>query len=244
MSKDKLGELHTIFLTLMEAEKLNLSDFPYLETSIDFNLKLKECLKENFGNDIKFENCEHSYIQAYYKGIKILIEFGNGIILSIIDENKGNLATDFKDIFNRVVGMEPICSYNYRSRYGNGKKLFPTVEWSLDPECRLYELVTEINDPSGEKIKDFEDNYTHSIIESLGQQLFTYDGYKQLFMTSYRSFCFTLHKIIEIQKLNPNINTETIYAWFNSNNKTLDLSQENVYQKVYLDDGKQKYETR
>lgn len=237
MNLDKIGELSKIFESLSEARKLNLSDFPYLEVNNNLQTKLKECLKEEFGDNIQFDKEEtFAYVQARYKGVGIEINTWDGIIFTVEDENEASLVEDFKSVFNKIAGSEAICSYEFCSNEGGERTVYPTVEWNLDSERRLFELVSFKNYPG--YVRNLEDYYTETVIKNLGRELFTKEGYKKLFKTEYTNPTYTLHKVAQIQKQNPNITATAIYAWFDSSEKRLDLSQENVYQRVYIDDGK------
>lgn len=237
MSKEKLEELNRIFESLSGARKLNLADFPYSETNDKFKNKLKECLKEEFGDNIQFDREEtFAYVQAHYKGVGIEINTWDGIIFTVEDENEASLVEDFKPVFDKIAGCEAICSYEFCSNEGGEKTVYPTIEWSLDSERRLFELVSFKNYPG--YVRNLEDYYTQTIIRNLGRGLFTMEGYKKVFKSGYRNPTYTLHKVTQIQKQNPNIDATVIYAWISSSEKRLDLSTENVYQKAYIDDGK------
>lgn len=237
MVNKKIEELNRIFESLSNARKLNLSDFPYSEVNDNFKTKLKEVLTEEFGDNIQFDRNEtFAYVQAHYKGIGIEINTYEGIIFTVEDENEASLVDDFREVFNGVVGTEAICSYNFCSNEAGEKTVYPTFEWNKDPERRLYELIVFRNYPG--YVRDLEDYYTASVIKSLGEQLFTFDGYKTLFKTGYNNLNYILHKEKQIQKLNPNLDLASISAWIESSNKALELSKENVYQKIYIDDGK------
>lgn len=220
MNKLKLDELRNIFSSIDEASSRNASDFPYSETQASFNQKLKEFLEGHFGSDIKFDRDEtFAYIQAHYKEIGIEINVYGGIILSVEDKEATNIVKDFEPIFSGIVGSAPICRYNYCSRVG--KTSYPTVEWNHHPEDRLYELVHGYSCSPGEYMTNFHDYYTASIIENLGDNLLTIDGYTKLFEGRSHDLDFRYYKIRQIQKVYPNIDSSTIYAWIESSKSSL-----------------------
>lgn len=215
MNINKLTELNKILVSINEAKEANLTIFPYGEYIDRFNLGLKELLKEVFGDDIEFDRQNtFTTIKATYKGVDISINTFNGIALAIEDEEMGYLANDFKGIFTNIIGIEPICSYNKCFNNIDNKKVsYPTIEWSLNPESRLSNIVTSPGYSFGTSIENLEDFYTCSIIERLGTDLFTLEGYNELFETGYDNPRFVFHKIKQIQKLNPNVDLGPIYAW-------------------------------
>lgn len=221
-------ELNKIFNALNEANQLKLSDFPYAIVRKKLDSNLKKYLKEKFGNDIEFDDGDtYAYFHGYYKGIGIEINTFKGLILTIEDKKMGYLANDFKEVLSSVVGMNPICSYDYCFQSNDKEFTYPTVEWSLDPEKRLYELIVE----ECSKINNLEDYYTSSIIESLGDDLFTLDGFRKIFKNGYDNSNLIIHKIDQIKKLNKFIDIGFITIWFNSSRKAVDVIDTKIYQK-------------
>lgn len=238
MNKDKIVELHTIFLALNEARNLKLSDFPYFETMTNFGLKLMEYLKEKFGDDIKFDKDEViPYIEGYYKDVSIVINIWEGICLTIKDINKKELVNDFKEIFHAIVGMNPMCSYNECTNIcAKEKKYYSVTEWNLHPKNRLDKILNTYL-KCHEPIKEFEDYYTGSIISDLGCELFTCEGYKKLFDENDDVWLIG-HKISQIYRLNPNLPKGSVLEWVRSTKKIFELSPEIALKKSYIDDGK------
>lgn len=213
---EKMKELSQKFIALNEAKKSNLIDFPYADCMNKFVFLLKNVLKDTFGDNIEFIG-NHTFvsIKAIYKGVKIEINaFNSSISLKIEQENMGHLINDFKEFFTSIVGNEPICSYNFCTHNANKERIiYPITEWSLNPENRLFNIVTSATYRHGDSIEDLNDFYTCSIIEKLGTDLFTTEGYTELFETGYDHPEFVLHKMQQIQKLNPNVDLEPICTW-------------------------------
>jgi len=252
MNNQKLKELGALFKILDIASVANI-DFPYNKIQTSFNKKLKEFLKNHFGEDIQFDLKEtFAYIQAHYKGIEIEINVYGVMILTIGGlkcrvENKeaANIRQDFEPIFTEIMGSGPICSYNYCSErpiiqddgiaFVEGfKTVFPTIEWHHRPEDRLYELIHGWSCSPGEYMKDFNDYYTASIIKNLGSELFTVEGYKKIFDQRRDDSTYKWHKICEIRKIYPEVANE-IYDWIDTSKDSISLSKKsfiNNYIKI------------
>lgn len=234
---EKLVELNGHFNALDNARNLNLPDFPYSSVRGIFGMKLKEYLKEQFGDDIKFDREEtFAYIQAHYKGVGIEINIHDGIILSIEDQDSVSLADDFIPIFNNIVGAEVICSYEFCSDQDGVFTAYPTLEWHSNPDKRLNELISFTN--GNGYIRNLVDNFNPKIISDLGRNLFTSEGYNKLFSSVYMAINYKFYKIELIKEQNSNISADSIYDWVDSYEKRIELSKENVYQKRFIDDGK------
>ena len=150
-----INELNAIFRATDEARQSILKSFPYNKMTITFMEKLKCLLKEIFKENIEFGRDERfGYIQGIFKKVRFEINIWNGIILTIDDEKKANLISYFKPIFNRITDCNPICSYDYCSKM---QTAYPTIEWSLHPEDRLYELVNMPEDETGCYKRNFKD---------------------------------------------------------------------------------------
>jgi len=210
----KVSELNAIFKAIDDARQSILKSFPYNRMTIVFSKKLKALLKEIFKDNIQFERDERfGYIQGTFKKIRFEINIWNGIILTIDDEKKANLFYYFKPIFNRITGVNPICSYDYCSRM---QTPCPTIEWSLHPEERLYELINMIESETGCYKKNFKDFYTTSIINSFGDKLLTQEGYDALFKYKQNDIKFKFYKIDLIRALRPDIDNATLHNWINT----------------------------
>ena len=200
MNKAKsINELSAIFRATDEARQSILKSFPYNKMTITFMEKLKVLLKEIFKDNIEFERVE--------------INIWNGIVLTIDDAKKANLISYFKPIFNRITGSSPICSYDYCSKMNT---TYPTIEWSLHPEDRLYELVNMPEEENGCYKKNFKDFYTKAIIDSLGDKLLTQDGYNIIFESRKNNIKYHFYKIRLIQILRPDIDNATLYNWIDA----------------------------
>lgn len=216
---DKTKELAEIYRSLYEAKLNNISDYPYSKMQTSFNSKLKELLKETFGENIKFDREEtFAYIQAHYKGIGIEINTYDGIIFSIEDETKREIIADFENIFNEIVGMSKFTQYDYCSKVT--KTTYPTTEWNKNPDRRLNDLICRHGITPGEYITNFNDYYTSSIIEGLGDELLTSEGYKLLFSTT-EDFSSYWYKRRLIATMCPHISSLELYKWLEeSKNET------------------------
>lgn len=210
----KINELNAIFRATDEARQSILKSFPYNKMTINFTEKLKRLLKEIFKENIEFGRDERfGYIQGTFKKVRFEINVWNGIVLTIDDDKKANLLSYFKPIFNRITGSNPICSYDYCSRI---QTACPTIEWSLHPEERLYELINMIESETGCYKRNFKDFYTTSIIDSLGKQLLTQEGYNTIFESKKSNNKFQFYKIKLIQELRPDIDNATLYDWIDT----------------------------
>lgn len=240
MNNDIVKELGSIFRARHVAHELNVLDFPYSEATDVFNEKLKLYLKTLFGEEIRFDREEtFAYIQAHYKSVPIEINTYGGIILTVEDIEREDIVQELMEVFSGVVGLNPLCRYNFCSNICGITTVYPTIEWNLGPEERLNEIIKGyMTVPGSSWIRDIEDYYTGSIIESLGTELFTFDGYKKLFMSRYNDYKNVNHRVNQIQKLNPNLGVEAIHGWLNSCRKTMNVSKDRVKQLNYMDDGK------
>ena len=216
-----IENLSEMYQAISMARENNSKTFDYIGNNTLFKSGLKEYLKMHFGKDIKFDREEtFAYIQAHYKNVGIEINVWDGIILTIEDEKSKELSKDFEVIFSNIVGLDKICSYDFCTNYNLQKTIYPTFEWNLNPERRLYELVNRFGIVPGSYVQNLEDNYTSSIIENLGNNLLTLEGYIELFgNSSYPGLKF--HKIREIQKQHPTIKDYMISSW-------IDISKENL----------------
>ena len=130
-----ITKLRAIFKATDEASKSILKSFPYNKMNIAFCQGLKVLLKEKFGSDIELDRDEKfACIHGSYKRAKFEIKTWNGIVLTIADERRAKVIEVFKPIFNEIIGAHPICSYDYHSIT---KEVYPTIEWSLNPNDRL-----------------------------------------------------------------------------------------------------------
>lgn len=215
MNKAKsINELSAIYKAIEESRRSILKSFPYNKMTIVFSQKLKLLLKEVFKDNIQFERDERfGYIQGTFKKVRFEINIWNGIILTIDDEKKANLISYFKPIFNRITDTTPICTYDYCSKM---KTPCPTIEWSSHPEERLYELVNMSDRQSDCYKKNFQDFYTTAIINSLGNQLLTQEGYNAIFESKKNNVKFHFYKIRLIQTLRPDIDNATLYNWIDA----------------------------
>ena len=239
MNNELIKEISGIFKARHVARELNMSDFPYVEMAELFQEKLKLYLSSLLGNDIKFDREEtFAYVQAHYKNVPIELNTYHGIILTVEDVEREDIVKELIEVFSGILDLEPICRYNFCSKFGRKTTVYPTIEWDLSPEDRLNDVIKNYGIVPGTWISDIEDYYTGSIIESLGTKLFTFEGYKKLFKPRYNDYKNVSHRVNQIQKLNPNLDTEAIYAWINSSKKTMDVSIEKVKRLSYIDDGK------
>jgi len=210
----KINELNAIFKAIDEARKSILKSFPYNKMTISFVQKLKVLLKEIFGEKIEFDREEKfACIHGTYENTKFEINVWCGIILTIENEKKAGILSHFKPIFDQIVGCAPICSYNYCTCI---KTVYPTMEWNLHAEERIYELVNMPQNNLGCYRKDFKDFYTTSIIDSLGDQLLTQDGYNAIFESKKNSIKYHFYKVRLIQTLRPDIDNATLYDWIDN----------------------------
>jgi len=224
IDKLKLEELKSIFGAIDEASVCNSSEFPYIEMQRTFNQKLKEYLKCRFSNDIQFDREEtFAYIQAHFKGVEIEINVHGGIILSIEDSEATNLLKELEPIFTEIIGVKQMCQYNYCSNAEGIKTSYPTAEWHKRPNERLSELVQGWNCAPLEYTKNFEDYYTQSIIEGLGDNIFTVDGYTKIFEGVSHNSDLQRYKIKQIQKQAPDVSLSSIYDWIDSSKRKLSL---------------------
>ena len=215
MNKTKnIKELNAIFKATDEARKSILKSFPYNKMTITFIRKLKFLLKEIFGENIIFGREEKfACIYGTYKGVYFEINTWCGIILTIEDKNCIKIFDEFKSIFNKIVGCNPICSYDYCT---HTDEVYPTIEWNLHPEDRIYELVNMAEKELGCYKKNFKDFYTTSIINSLEEKLLTQEGYDKIFETKKNNIKYHFYKLRLIQSLRPDIDNNTLYEWIDS----------------------------
>lgn len=213
MEKVKLAELNNLYMSLVEAEQLCLDE----SIRKVFNQNLKDCLKELFLDNLDFlEEQPYGYILMNYKGVEMEIRTVGGIVLSVKDNEKAELIEDFKPVFNDIVGMNPICSYNFCYTINGERVAHPTIEWNTEPNTRLESLVMQVGNPMCQTIKEFEDYYLCSIIKQLGSELFTKDGFEKVFNTSHSNRILDRHRLQQIQKVYPDINTDAVNAWYSS----------------------------
>jgi len=240
MNRGLVQNLNALFKAKSTASELNSSMFPYIDVDAFFNEKLKVYLSSLLGEEIKFDRNEaFNYIKAKYKDVPIKINTYNNIILTVEDSDREDVIQELKEVFSGLLDLDPFCRYNYCSKSGCKFIVYPTIEWDLNPERRLNDIIKGYTTIPGKNcIRDIEDYYTGSVIKSLGTDLFTYDGFKKLFNLRYDDYKIVNHKVSQIQRLNPNVDTEVIYAWLNSCRKTMDISKDRVKQKIYMDDGK------
>ena len=240
MNKGLVKDLNALFNAKSIAKELNASGFPYMEVECLFNEKLKLYLSSLLGEEIRFDREEtFAYVQAHYKNVPIEINTYGGIILTVENSEREEILEELKEIFSGFLDLDPLCKYNFCSKIGRKTTVYPTIEWALNPNERLNDIIKGYMTIPGETwIRDIEDYYTTSIIQSLGTDLFTDYGYKRLFDARYGDYKMVNHKVQLIHKLNPNLDTEAIYAWLNSCRKTMDISKDRVKQKHYMDDGK------
>lgn len=239
MKKGLVNEINCIFKARHAARELNVSDFPHIETGEIFREDLKQYLSSLFGDEIKFDRKEtFAYVQAHYKNVPIEINTYHGIILTVENVERQDVVQELMEVFNGILDLEPICKYNFCSKFSDDVTVYPTIEWDLNPEDRLNEVICGYGVVPGTWISDIEDYYIGSIIKSLGTKLFTFEGYKKLFNPKYGNYKNVNHRVKQIQKFNPNLDDEVIYAWIRSCKKTMDVSKESVKQKLYMDDGK------
>lgn len=210
-SSVSINELKAIFKATDEALQSILKSFPYNRMTIAFGEKLKVLLKELFGNDIEFDREERfACIHGSYKGTNFEIKIWNGIVLTIEKKEKDNIIEIFKPIFDQIIGAEPICQYDYCSEMNT---IYPTIEWNLHPEERLYELVNLPENDCGCYKKNFQDFYTTAIIESLQDKLLTQEGYDAIFESKKNNIKYHFYKRRLIQTLRPDIDSNTLYNW-------------------------------
>lgn len=176
----------------------------YEEGVKSFSNRLKKYLYSFFENDIKFEDC--SEIRGFYKGEEISIDLSNGI--SLITTNPDVLII-FEPILTRIMGSKKTFGYELEGGY-------IAYEWSFDPEQRIKEL----NNSKSNKLNDY---YTTEIIESLGEQLLSLEGYIQLFSNNDNE----VYKITQMQKMYPNLKTSILQSWIATSKSKLSLVKEN-----------------
>lgn len=239
MNKELVKQISALFKARHIARELNISGFPYSDTGELFKENLKLYLSSLFGEEIRFDREEtFAYVQAHYKDVPIEINTWEGIILTIEDVEREDVVRELMEVFSGIFDLDPICRYNFCSKFGCNVTVYPTIEWHLNPEKRLDEIVKGFMVVPGTWIRDMEDYHTGSVIESLGTDLFTFEGYKKMFNSRCNDYKNVRHRVNQIQRLNPNLDTEVIYAWIRSCKKTMDVSKDSVKQKVYMDDGK------
>ena len=227
MKIKKEEEVRKLFMILGEAEKLHLDG----SIKKQFNVVLRDYLKDYFGDDIKFVDKEgYEYISANYKDVDIEIKIWHGIILSVQNKKNANVLKEFIYPLNNIVGSDPICSYNFCSSVDGNKKVYPTIEWSTEPQARLDSLVMQAGNPICTTINDFKDYYLSSAIKELGNELFTLEGYNKIFDTTHSNRILDRHRLQQIQRLNPTTSFDTIGDWYAKYRK----------QKSNLDIGKYK----
>lgn len=207
--------LRNIFKATDEARQSILKSFPYNKMTILFCQGLKVLLKNKFGNDIEFDRDEKfGCIHGTYKNNAFEIKVWYGIVLTLENEKDTSMIEVFKPIINEIMDCEPICTYDYCSRMEN---VYPTVEWNLHPNDRLYELINMPGNYCGCYIKNFVDLYTANTIELLQDDLLTKEGYNLIFGNVKSNINYLTHKIELIKNLRPDITNELISDWIDSN---------------------------
>ena len=182
--------------------------------TVAFGEKLKNLLKQQFGNHIEFHREERfACIHGSYEDTNFEIKIWNGIVLTIEKKEKEELIEVFKPIFNQIIGLSPICKYDYCS---DMKTVYPTIEWSLHPEDRLYELVNLPENDCGCYKQNFQDFYTTDIINSLGEKLLTQEGYNLIFQSKKDNIKYHFYKRRLIEMLRQDIEIDMLYSWIDS----------------------------
>lgn len=183
----------------------------------EFTTELKRYLAIFFGSNIKFfESDSVNCIHGSYKGNGFIIDLSNGIGLTITDSKNTELLEMLKPLFTKISGRGVTCSYEYCSSEDN--RTYPTLEWCSSPGARLRELSNTNN------IKNLNDYYTAKIIEiinSLGQQLMSNDGFELLFEDTDLQDNDETYKFMQIQKIYPNIRTSILQSWTSSSRNQL-----------------------
>lgn len=166
-----------------------------------FSKRLKKYLYSFFETDVVFEDSKD--IKGYYKGEEFSIDLSNGISLNT---NNLDLLIVFEPILTRIMGSKKTFSYEI----DNGI----TYEWSFNPEKRIEEL-------SNLDLKKLNDYYTTEMIESLGSQLLSLEGYIQLFSNGDNE----VYKITQMQRMYPNLKTSILQSWIASSKSKLSLTK-------------------
>ena len=222
-----IERLSNIFKAINMARESNLPNFDYSGNQEKFNQGLKEYLQSYFGNDIRFDRNEtFAYIQANYKNVPIEINTFGGIILTIEDLEKTELSKDFEPLFKQLLGVDILCSYDFCTIDEEGKTLYPTFEWNLNPDSRLHDLVSNYVTTPNQHILNLKDYYNTSIINNLGNEVLSFDGYLQLFGKDSSSHMFQLYfnyKMRLIESIHPNIKSYMVYSWVESSRSRLSL---------------------
>jgi len=213
--------LGNIFKATDEARQSILKSFPYNKMTIIFCQGLKVYLKSKFNKDIEFDRDEKfACIHGTYKGTPFEIKTWNGIVLTIENKNNLNIIKAFEPILTEIIGAQPICKYDCCSQIQN---VYPTVEWSLHPNDRIYELISMPKNYCGCSIKNFNDLYTVTAIKTLKEQLLTEEGYNLIFGNKNSNIKYHLHKFSLIQVLRPDISDIELCNWIsNYQNKLID----------------------
>lgn len=214
MSKE--SKTRTMMISIDEAKIANIKDFPYYYAQKKHRDNLKDYLSEQFKANIAFEKDESiNVIRANYRGFPLELIIFNGVILKIENEGSACLIEDFKPVFNSLFQAEPICTYNALSNPNGSYN--PSIEWNLHPEERIFELVHGKNGIFKGYLTRFRDLYTRSVIESLGSNLLTAEGYKTLFGSELNSHPeFFKYKIKQILLAHPEFNPDNINEWARS----------------------------
>lgn len=225
-SSVSINELKAIFKATDEARQSILKSFPYNKMTIAFGEKLKLFLKELFGNDIEFDREERfACIHGSYKRVNFEIKTWNGIVFTIENKEQANLIEVFKPLFNQIIGASPICKYDYCSEM---QTVYPTIEWNLHPEDRLYELVNLPENDCGCYKQNFQDFYTTSIITSLEEKLLTQEGYDAIFKSQKINIKYHFYKRKLIETLRPDIDINTLYNWIDNCQTFSEMSKQLV----------------
>lgn len=221
-----IERLSNIFKAINMARESNLPNFDYSGNHDKFNKGLKEYLQIYFGNDINFDRDEtFAYIQAHYKNVPIEINTFGGIILTVEDISKKDIAKDFEPIFKNILGVDMLCSYDFCT-YDKEKTVYPTFEWNLNPDARLNDLVNNFVTMPNQHILNFKDYYNTSIINNLGNEVLSLDGYLKLFGKDNSSYMFNpyfSHKMRLIENIHPNIKSYMVYSWVETSRSRLSL---------------------
>lgn len=205
-----IERLRNIYKTTDDARENILKCFPYNKMTNLFCQELKILLKNKFRENIEFERDElFGCIHGTYKGKRFEIKTWCGIVLTIENENNSNIIDVFTPIFNEIMETNPLCRYDYCTCT---KEIYPTIEWSLHPQERLYELVN-LTDNSCTYIKNFQDFYMTNIINSLEDDLLTQEGYNLIFKSKKNNIKYHFYKLKLIKKLRSDLSNEDIYNW-------------------------------
>ena len=212
MNSKNLSELFGV-IKVMQESNLEAS---YEEEIKFFTESLKGYLTSFLGTNIVFVGeSPIGLIYAIYEGCVLTIDVRNGISLSINDVNKSSSLRQFEFLFSKISGQRKTCSYDYLER--NSSK--HVIEWSLCPEESLYNLSNDKN------VKHLHDYYTPEVIESLGNDVLSMEGYIALFGNNDSQINDESYKLIQIQKLYPDLDTAALQAWIISCRSKLTLTK-------------------